>query len=117
MSLDLFSIFPLTVGVRLNVLKSNRKEESEILICQSACSLRGGGAQVIDIPGVTREVNVVQFQESDGLGSVICDIFLYVCGYLPTGQSLYWRSNVEHRFLFGKGLKIHSSLPFCLKAG
>lgn len=51
MSLDLFSIFPLTVGVRLNVLKSNRKEESEILICQSVCSLRGGGAQVIDVPG------------------------------------------------------------------
>lgn len=50
MSLDLFSIFPLTVGVRLNVLKSNRKGESEILICQSACSLRGGGAQVVDIP-------------------------------------------------------------------
>lgn len=43
----------------------------------------------------------MQFQESDGLA----------------GQSLYWRSNVEHRFLFGKGLKIHNSLSFCLKVG
>lgn len=89
MSLDLFSIFPLTVGVRLNVLKSDRKEESEILICQSACSLRGGGAQVIDIPGVTRDVNVVQFQESDGLGSAICDIFLYGCVRLPSHRAKF----------------------------
>lgn len=48
-----------------------------------------------------REGSVVQFQESDGLA----------------GQSSYWRSNVEHRFLFGKGLKIHNSLSLCLKVG
>lgn len=25
---------------------------------------------------------------------------------------MYWRSNVEHRFLFEKGLRIHNSLHF-----